>query len=294
MDLGLPRRIQQLHQMSKDGVFGEVVQRDAHAYDHSQHTTMSIFLDVVRDFYSNEARLSQQQLAELTDLFCQLFIVVYREAKRADPAVADALLHAFLKDYPGAPDTCIYPQWDALLQACHGFKASLTTSNRLLLWQHSLRLTQAYNEFLNVLLGYYLVAWRTALGKTVSTNVLYNSYGAKVNEFSSLTNGSDGPFYLLFRIAKPHLRNAIAHEQIWLDSESNTIRYADGKDALTQYEMPLTEFVVLNGVGSNLALAYIAAVAAVAVLEVGSASDVAQLPAHLVKLFHFQVQQPAQ
>jgi hypothetical protein len=287
MDPQLQRRLQQLHQMAKDGDFGEAVRRETDAVDQANHAPMAVLLSVVSDFYSHEARRSDEDIARLTDLFCQLFMVVYREAKRRDPMVANGLLHAFLRDYPGAPGTCIYPQWETLLQAAHGFRAAQTASNRVLMIEQTFRLAQAYNEFLNVLLGYYLIAWRTGLGKSVSLKALHNPYGAKVKEFSDLTGGDDGPFYLLFRLAKPQLRNAIAHGTIWLDSETDTVRYVDGKDQLTPYELPLVEVVALTGVASHLPMAYLAAVAAVAVNETGIIGDIAKLPPHLVSLFRF-------
>ncbi len=260
------------------------MQRDAKAFDRLRGTDMAVLTAVVEDFYSSPARLSQEDVAYLTDLFCQLFVFLYQQAKRNDAAVADAFLHAFLWDYPGAAGSCVYPQWEALVQASHGFKSAGT--NRLLVWQQALRLVQAYNEFLNSVLGHYIVAWRCARGKALATDVFYKPYGLKLKEFSDLTDGGYGPFNLVLRIADPHLRNAIAHENVWLDSDSNAVRYTDGKGKHMHYEMNLMQFMCLAMIGSHLAMAYIAGAAAVAVLEVGGAADVAKLPKHLVKLFH--------
>lgn len=287
MDPELQRRIRQLHQMAKDGDFGAVAQQDAAVPEQADRAPMAVLLDVVDDFERSAARRSEEELARATELFCQLSIVVYREAKRADPAVAESLLHAFIRDYPGAPDTCLYPQWEALATAAHGFKAALRASDRVLMWQQTLRLTQASNEFLNALLGYYLIAWRAGLGKKASSAALHNAYGVKVHEFSELTGGDDGPFSLLFRLANPRLRNAIAHEHIWLDGESDTVRYTDGRGQRTPYEMSLVELVGLAAVESHLPMAYLAGVAAVAVNEAGSAEDIAKLPHRLVNLFRF-------
>ncbi len=73
--------------------------------------------------------------------------------------------------------------------------------------------------------------------------------GSKFNEFSQLTGGDEGAFYLIFRLANPDLRNAIAHENIWLDSETDIVKYSAGKGPKVTYEMSLIDFMGLATVG---------------------------------------------
>ena len=287
MDPELQRRMQQLRQLAQAGAFGEQARVDTAAYDRAGAAPMGVFLVLVHDFYGDEARRSAPVIEEFTDLFWLQFILVYRAAKRAAPAVADGLIHAIVRDYPGAPDTCIYPQLEALVTAAHAFKAALATSNRVLVWEQTLRLAEAYNEFLNVLLGYYLIAWRTGLGKRASVKTLYNRYAMKVNEFRDLTSGPGVSFSGLLRLAQPQLRNAIAHGNVWLDSATDTIRYTDGKDQRVPYQMPLGELMLLNTVASHLPMTYLASVGAIVVSEAGTVRDVEQLPRQLVDLLRF-------
>lgn len=286
MDAELQRRIAQLIDKAHCGDFGETVQRDAAARAQGPLGGMATCLRAVRDFYDNPARTEEPAVARMTDQFCQLFIVVYREAKRVDASVATALLHSFIYDYSGVPGSCLYPQVEALLVAAHAWKAA--RGSPLLAWQQSVKLVQAYNEFLNALLGYYLVAWRCGLGKRFSTNVFRNAYGAKLKEFSELTHGDDGPFYLIFRLVNVPLRNAIAHEDVWLDTDTSKVRYVDGKEQRVPYELDLMQFLSSAMVGSYLGPTYLAAIAALLVLEEGSAAEVAHLPAHLIKTFRFR------
>ena len=49
--------------------------------------------------------------------------------------------------------------------------------------------------------------------------------------------------------------------------------------------MSLVEFLGYGAVGANLGQAYIVGIAAIIVLEDGTAQEIMQLPAHLVKMF---------
>lgn len=282
----LKRRLSQLYRMSKEGIFGEVVKEATSEYEELSISGIDIFLKVVADFYKPTKTEEDRMMFKMADLFCQLIIVVYREAKKQDVIVAKAFLNSFIKDFPGAQGSCVYPQWESLARASYAFKAA--KNDQLLAWQQALKLVQANNEFLNVLLGYLIVVWRCASGKKFSPNVFNNPYGSKLNDFSQLTNGDNGIFYLIFRLAKPNLRNAIAHEDIWLDYNSNKVRFTDGKEQKISYEMDLIEFLSLAAVGSHLGQAYIAAISAILVLEEGSPAHLIQLPIHLVGVFFYQ------
>lgn len=290
MDLELQRRMQQLFQMSKDGLFGDAARQNAEAFEQTRGTNMDVLVTIANDFDNDRSRKSAEELANLTDLFCQLFIIVYREVKKADQAVADGFLNAFHRDYPGTTGTAVYPQCEALLQAAFGLKMS--ARDPLQLWQHSLRVFETYNEFINALLGFYIVAWRTVLGKRINVNVFHNTYGSKLHEFSELTNGNDGIFYLFFRLAHVPIRNAIAHGNIWLDRDTNKVRYAEAKGAPTTEEMDCAEFMLRGTIGSHLPLAYMAAAAVVGVMEAGTVKDIAKLPPRLVTAYRFKPKTP--
>lgn len=286
MDIELKRRLIQLNEQTKAGVFGNAAQASASEYESLKNTGMPVFIKLINDFYRQQRKTEEDQMmAKIADIFCQLIIVIYRDAKKQDEVVARAFANSFIEDFPGSIGSCLYPQWEALAKASFAFKSISDNKNQLLAWQQSLKLVQAYNEFLNALLGYFLIAWRCALGKSYSVSVLGNAYASKLNEFSQLTDGEDGAFYLLFRLANPDLRNAVAHEDIWLDQATNLVRYSAGKNPKMTYEMSLEEFVGYGAVGANLGQAYIVAIASIIVLEDGTAQDIKQLPPHLIKVF---------
>lgn len=281
MDNSVKSRLAELGRLSLEGMFGDAVQAAAQDYSATPLGT-AIFIKVVHDFYQVRATDEDGQIAQVAELFCRLLIVVYRDARKRDGAVADAFVNAFLKDYPGVQGSCLFSKWEALGRASLAFKAASRT-NPVLAWEQAKGLVQAYNEFLNGLLGFLIIGWRCALGRPISPQVLGNPYGAKRNEFSQLTGGEDGAFYLICRLARPDLRNAIAHGSIWLETAAAKVKYTD-RDRI--HEMELIDLIGLAAVGSHLAQAYLVALAAIVLLVEGSSADVAQLPQHLVQLFN--------
>ena len=181
------QRLSQLNLMATQGIFGEEAKLAAVDYTRLSSSGMNVFLKVVADFYQPNKTEEDQLIFRMADLFCQLIIVVYREAKQEDRIVADAFLNSYIKDFPDAQGSCVYPQWESLARAAYAFK--LAKTHKLLAWQQAIKLVQAYNEFINVLLGYFIISWRCSVGKQYSKNVFDNSYGSKLNEFLQLTLG---------------------------------------------------------------------------------------------------------
>lgn len=290
MNTELKKRLAQLNAQAKAGIFGEKVQENSLHYENLSLEGHNVFLQVVNDFYLVDHKTEEDKLIfGMADMFCQIIIVLYRDCKTRDEQIALSFLNGFIEDFQSVPGTCVYPQWEALAKASYALKNSNTFHNPLLSWQQSLKLIQAYNEFLNILLGYFLVAKRCALGKSHSLNVFNKTYGSKLNEFSQLTNGNDGAFYLIFRLAQPDLRNAIAHEDIWLDENTHTVKYSAGKPQKIDYEIGLVEFSMYGMVGSHLGQAYLVAIATILLIESRSLEHISQLPSHLIKLFTKQV-----
>lgn len=287
MDEELKRRLTQIGRMSASGKLGEDIQTSAQEYQLTPDG-MPVFLKIIDDFYQRKETDGDKQIQQIADLFSQLIIVVYRDSKQKDAKVAKSIVNSFIKDFPDVEGSCLFSRWDSLAKAALAFKA-VSKTNPLLVWQQAKDVVLAYNEFLNVLLGFLIVGWRCALGKRYSTNVFNNAYGSKLNEFSQLTGGEDGAFYLICRLGKPHLRNAIAHGSVWLDTDEDKVKFEDGRETKTSYEMDLVEFVGLAAIGSHLPQAYLAATASIVVLEEGNAAEIAQIPTHLTKMFRHRV-----
>lgn len=274
----------QFEQLAADGDFGLAAEAAVGAYAQLPNDVARAVKYVVELYEGTEEPKGRQA----RDLVAQLLLVTYREAKGKDEAVASNFANAFIDDYPGTTGTSLLAKWISLAEAALGFKSvGAKPNNRSLLWQQSSRLVQMTNEFLDGLLGLLIVAWRCGLGKTVNRNVLTNAYGSKLDEFESLTGGEDGPFYLLFRIADPPLRNGIAHGTAWLDRDAQEVRYTAGRQVRQRHSLELTRFMEMAYCGSYLAQAYLAALATIVVLEGDNVEAASLLPHHLVRVMNW-------
>ena len=282
MDKKLERRLAQLAQMTRDGTFGEKAQQASVEWDTSSPQGIAVFQKIVSDFYLVERSKDDEPLYTIANRFCQLLIVAYRNAKKQDKFVANEYVRSFVRDFDAVEGSCLYPQWEGLVKASFALKQ--VGGNKLLVERQAFELYRAFNEFLNATLPYLIVAWRTALGKTYSPKIFSQTYAAKLNEFRQLTNGNDGAFYIIFRLANPKLRNAIAHSDVWIDEDDGKVKYTDGKDQKIPYEISLVDFMAHLAAGSHLAQSYLAAMSVIAISESGSSMDVVKLPTHIVKL----------
>lgn len=279
------RLIKQFADMAADGQFGNSIKKAQKEYDQLP-PGIAILLKFVLDFWE-EIFNKNDELAQIRNLTCQLLIVAYREAKKRDAEIAQSLVNSFTTDYPDVPESTLLPRWCSLAQASLAMREVAQSKNRLMVWQQACKQFQAYNEFLNGLLAYLIILWRTKEGRPVRTNVFDIPYANKIDQFSSLTGGEDGAFYLFCRLARPKIRNAIAHETIWLDADENKVRYEEGRYPRTEHEIDLIEFMGLAAAGSHLAQSYLAAIAVIAIMEEEYELGKQVLPTQLVKVFEF-------
>lgn len=266
--------------LARDGQLGSEAQGTWEEYS-SLPNDAARSVTFVHDFFGADV---DEELRMPRSLLCQLLLVAYRDAKKRDSRLARDFAFAFIQDFPGASGSALLPRWSSLADASLAFQRVTSSGDVLLLWQQSSRLVLAVNEFLDGLIGFLIVAWRCALGKTVNPNVLGNAYGSKIDEFALLTGGDDGAFYLLLRLADADLRNGLAHGSAWLDSVESKVRYATGKQQKTEHEMGLVEFMSVAALGSHLGSAYVAALATISVFEGGPHAAVELLPPLLVEL----------
>ncbi|NJN74242.1 MAG: hypothetical protein HC799_16285 [Limnothrix sp. RL_2_0] len=242
------------------------------------------FFKVIFDYF--QGNLESPNFSEIRHIFFQILIIIYREAYRKDPQVAHYLLDGFITGYPNLPNTGLISKYCSLGNASIACRESIKSENKLLVWQQSCRQVQAYNEFLNGLLAYLIILWRAAKNKSIKTTVFSASYSNKLEQFKTLTGGDNGAFYLIFRLAQPKLRNAIAHETIWLDSPANKVRYIDGKQP-KEFEINLADFLALASTGSHLLQPYLAAISSIAIIECASEHEKSLLPDNIIELFNF-------
>ena len=281
MDSNISALLEQFHKLGEDGHLGDEVANLTAQYD-AMSDDLARAVKYVCDLYIRSP--GNDEGMEARDLIIQLFLSVYQDAKRKDTSVAKAFLCTFINDYPSANGSILFPRWIALADASLGFKNSSKLGNPSLIWQQASNLVLAYNEFLDGLLGILIVACRCAQGKTININVIGNNYGSKLDEFRSLTGGDESPFNILINMARPKLRNGIAHKNAWYDGETSLVYYFEGTQQKTKISMDLQEFLMLGYRGSYLAQAYVAFIAVVVIFESGDVVAQSHLPDHLLGL----------
>ncbi|MCW5200734.1 hypothetical protein VU07_02825 [Desulfobulbus sp. F4] len=260
--------LKQFSRIAEDGLLGEEIAASRLEYEKFP-SGIPVMLKLVSDFLESSSS-TDQELSKMRNLMCQLLIVAYREARRKNPEIAEHFLNSFTQDYPNVPESCLLPKWIGLANACVAFRETLKIKNCLLVWQQTIKQFQAYNEFLNGLLGYLIILWRTHLDKDVNPNVLNANYGSKKKQLGELTGGENGAFYFFLRIAQPEIRNAIAHESIWLDSDTGTVHYNHGNQDKIESKIPFINFMAYAGCGSHIPQTYLAALSVIFVMEFGS------------------------
>ncbi len=274
--------LDQVNKFASEGRFGESVIKATKEYN-ALPLGIATTIKCVVDFHSHNSEIDDE-ISQIRSLFFQLIVVAYRECKKVNEEIASIFLNSFIVDHPEAPESALVTKWCSLAQASLAFREVAQTENRLLIWQQSTKIFQAYNEFLNGLLGFLIIAWRCAQKKKINPNVFSLAYGAKINQFEQITGGENGVFYMICRLAQPKIRNAIAHETIWLDSEVDKVRYIDGNKDKKEFELDLIEYMAFAGIGSHLCEPYLASIAAIIIWEEGSEVIKSCLPEYLIKV----------
>lgn len=275
MDELKKKLLEQILRLSKGGFFGAKVTEESVAYD-AMKDPIELCVKVVEDFYGGKPL--ESELEQIRDLLCKLLLLVYREARNKDSRRALEFATVFADDFEGHPGTALLTRWNSLAEASIAFKMVAHSENRLLVWQQASRLILAYNEFLNGLLGPLLICWGEVLGRSFKLGIVDSPYGSKVSELEKLTGGEQGVFYLLVRIARADLRNAVAHGSAWLDAEARKVRFTQGSKVKVEAEISIEEFLAFATIGSHLAAAYIAALSAIVVFEAGESKLKERLP----------------
>ena len=273
----------QFSDMAEQGAFGDSVRKLKAEYDELPDG-IAIAIKTFLDFYDGLSK-GDAETAKMRHLTCKSLITVFRDANKQDSEIAAHFVNGFIQDYPGVAESCLTPRWVSLGSACLAFHEVSKTTNKLLIWQQSIKMFQAYNEFLNGLFGYLIVLCRLAQDKDVNPNVLNTTYGNKIQQLSEISGGETGALFFLLRLARPNIRNACAHESIWLDSENNLVRYSYGNQNKVEADIGLMEFMALNSAGTHLAQPYLAAISFLVVMDAGSELAHSFIPDEYVALY---------
>jgi hypothetical protein len=283
--------IGQMIDIAKDGNLGieiEKTQKEYEKIDDNIACIIKYIYDVLTPKSENDLEITKSKA-----IFAQYIIVAYRESKKNDSEIAEALLYSFIEDFPSISNSCLLEKWRTFAESILSVKEIYGSKKRLELWQNYSRLFQAYNEFLNGLLSYLILCWKCHLGEAADLSIFGFSYGDKIKEFEKITNGENGLFYLIFRVAKNQIRNAIAHGDIRFDSDAGIIYYLVGKKEKKEKQVDLDEFMATTLLGSTIAQAYLAGIGTIVVMEHGTEKAKVLLPDFLKKAFEFKSESKA-
>jgi hypothetical protein len=272
--------LSQIGRFVDEGVFG-VAAMQTSAASKALPNDIARVLAFVADVYQRGDEASRS----LNDSLIQRLLVVYRDAKKQDPHVAMQFANGLITDIPGAAGSALLERTVTLGEACYGFKSVARSGNPSQIWQSASRVVHYSQECLDGLLGHLLIAWGCALGQSMDSGAIGLTFAKKVERVSAMTNGENVHFYVLLRLAKPKLRNGIAHGTAWCDQGRQSVRYTDGRLNKVEHEMSLLEFMAMVTMGCELGRSYIASLSAIVVLEDGNALARSLLPAHLQSVF---------
>lgn len=283
MNASTEARMNHFKKMIYEGRFGNDLQ--SHQKDFSKLTTGDALKDVVWQLYQ-ETSEHYDIILRFRQTIAGLIIVTYRDLSRIDPTIAYLFLNAWIEDHPDHPGTALYSRWEDAIMAHSGW--SNTSTDQTAALKFSLALCQSYNEFLDGLFGWLLIAWRAIKGKKVNAAVLTSPFGVKYNEFETLVEGKNGAFFNFFALANPPLRNAITHKTAWYDTATSQLRYSDGKgDKHRDYTLPIEELLANNILGGQIAYAFLSGVAFLTLMANPLGVPESDLPDIFVKAYHF-------
>lgn len=273
-------------EIAKDGTLGIEIEKTQKEYEEINNDIARIIkyiYDVLTPKSENDLKIMQSKA-----ILSQYIILAYREAKKKDIEIANGLLYSFIEDYPSRSHSCLLEKWRTLAESILSVKEISGSKKRLEIWQNYSKLFQSYNEFLNGLLNYLILCWKCYLGELTDLAVFESSYGNKIDEFEKITDGENGVFYLIFRIANNQIRNAIAHGDIRFDPNSGIIYYLIGRKNKTEKQIHIDDFMAITILGSTIAQAYLAGIGTIVVMEHGTEKAKELLPDYLKKAFKFQ------
>lgn len=176
-------------------------------------------------------------------------VLTYCAVLPSDPELAQEVVSFGLE---GAPEQTQVDRMQRAIEKLHERSHAYEASNRRMTPTQQWRrenfgvmevLLQAHHELLGKMSGYMVLAWRQAHGDSVKRNALSNSYGALVNQLSDYC-ASKGLHLIQpwCNFANAGLRNAIAHSELCMDSDTYDVSYFDRRG--TEVVMGLESFVL--------------------------------------------------
>lgn len=265
-------RLEQLGKHISQGLLGSSVQAGFKEYQGLTDPN-EVFLKTINDFYNSEI---SPEFEDYPHSLIHTILFLYFKNEPNNPEIANYFPEIFQQEIPSVKGTYIFDKYMNLLEIGTTFKKNSNTDDPLLLWEIIKKYHLAINEFLNALSGVILINYRFFNGLSYNVNAVGNNYGSKIKELIDLNIGSPELDNLL-ETTRPDLRNAIAHENIWLDSTNQLVKYRNKNDT-SDNEMSISEFVMLLSKSAYYAEAYLVAISTIMLFSSNKPEYRAKLP----------------
>ena len=268
------RRFDQIKKQTNAGVFGKDAQSLLKDFQKIDQGSVEVFFKTINYYFSKDINpLFKPYAISLIKIILSLFL----KNNNSNPGLSEYFTLTFNQDIEGLPNSCIKDKYANMLEAGHAFKQSLN-ANKLVLWELSKNYFLSYNEFMNHLIGIILINLQYSIKNKYKLNTLNNAYGNKISELNKLTPKPEY-YNTLLELLNSDIRNAIAHQSIWFNEESNNVIYKTNKEK--EEKINITDFIMLNAKASYLAEAYLVALSTIGVFYFGSMMDRTKFPKEL-------------
>jgi hypothetical protein len=278
----IKRKLSQMVSYTQEGIYGF---NALFELEKAQNTPniISYFMDYINYLYQPPD--NDIELYHIGQRINECLLILYRDSKIKDNKVSQALYKSLFYDFPNTQNTNLLDRYRIVIEASVGFKNAINIKDKLIIWNLSKVLFEAYNEFLNDLLGYINICAKTSIEKKYNTSILQNSYNAKIDEFNSLK--LNYLFPVISNFAKPEIRNAISHSRISPNNENDAIEFTIKIGNLFENKkIDLIEFIGIAAAGTYLPVGYITALATIFVVENGNITDLHLLPDDIKTIFY--------
>ena len=272
--------------LTKEGIYGEKAKNELNKVQNIP-STISYLIDLINDLYISPEK--DKELYQIGKSINEYLLILYRDTKVKNKEFAKALFESLFSDFPNTNNTNLFDRYRTLIESSVAFKSSISIDDRLILWNVAIKLFEAYNEFLNGLLGYIIICAVSVLENKCSIEFLNNSYQSKIDKFNSLK--LNYLFPVISNIAKPEIRNAISHSRIQLIKDNGVIDYTIKKEKIfINKTIDLSEFIGMVSAGTYLPIGYITAISSIYVIEYGNITDICLLPEEIKSIFKIKEQ----
>jgi hypothetical protein len=277
----IKEKLLQMTLLTKDGLYGNKAKIDLERA-HNTPNAIYYYIDFINDLYKPAGE--NKELHQIAMSINEYLLILYRDSKAKDKKVSNALFESLFCDFPNTQNTNLFDKYRTLVDSSISFKNAINTNDKLILWNIGKSLFEAYNEFLNGLIGYINICAKSVLGIKYNPNIHHNSYKAKLDEFNSLKLNIIFPIFS--NIAKPEIRNAFAHSKITFNHESSIIDYTiKNGNNFENKKIDYIEFIAYLSAGTYVPIGYITALCTISVIEYGNITDISLLPDEIKNIF---------